>query len=95
MSRVFYMQCQYNNREFWVAVDCQVHFPFSCIVLESYPSRISWYFICTNLVNSGASCVILQWRNTGKRMHCDLTLSSFNNKKISENMIIPSILYLR
>ncbi len=38
MSRVFYTQYQYNTRDRLVAVDCQVHFPFSCIVLDSYPS---------------------------------------------------------
>jgi hypothetical protein len=115
MSRVFYTRYQYNDRDVLVVVDSRVHCPFSCVVLDSYTTRIwysildvkrnvekmlndakqyqlckkmalisfsleSWYFLCSNLVNSGASVVNLQRRHTGKRMHCDLTLSSFKEK---------------
>jgi hypothetical protein len=44
MHRVFYTRYHYNTRDVLVAVDCRLHFPFSRIVLDSYPSRI-WYSI--------------------------------------------------
>ena len=116
MANVFFVRYYYDESNQLKELCFSRHFPFSHVVMDSYPSRIwhtmlqvkgtieknlndkkqyqmcrkmclvscsleSWTYLASKLVSCGALVVVFSRRNTSKRMHCDLSLSSATDRQ--------------